>query len=144
MIQAKHFISALLLLSILIPYDTDDKVEYPKIKINDIKEGSLLKKSESEGYYNLIPNLHTNVHIDVKGMVSNTTVDQVFTNDSEEPIEAIYVFPLPANAAVNNMTMIINDRIIKGTIQEKNEAKKIYEKAKKRRETSQPCRTRTS
>ena len=50
MIQAKHFISALLLLSILLPYDTDSKVEYPKIKMSDIKEGSLLKKSESEGY----------------------------------------------------------------------------------------------
>jgi len=129
--KTNHFISALLLLSILFPYDTDNKVEYPKIKMNDIKEGSLLKKSESAGYYNIIPNLHTNVHIDVKGMVSNTTVDQVFTNDSSEPIEAIYVFPLPANAAVNNVTMIINDRLIKGTVQEKVKAKKIYEKAKK-------------
>ena len=76
--------------------------------MNDIKEGTLLERSDTEGYYNIIPNLHTNVHIDVKGMVSNTTVDQVFTNDSNEPIEAIYVFPLPPNAAVNHMTMIIN------------------------------------
>ena len=105
--------------------------ELVKDEINDIKEGSLLRKSEPEGYYNIIPNLHTNVHIDVKGMVSSTTVDQVFTNDSSEPIEAIYVFPLPTNAAVNDMTMIINDRLIKGTIEEKVEAKKIYEKAKK-------------
>ena len=100
MIQAKHFISALLLLSIILPYDTNNKVEYPKVKIDDIKEGSLLRKIDSDGYYDIIPNLHTNVHIDVKGMVSNTTVDQVFTNDSSEPIEAIYVFPLPVNAAV--------------------------------------------
>ena len=62
--QAKRFISALLLLSILLPYDINNNVEYPEIKINDIKEGSLLRKSESEGYYNIIPNLHTNEDCD--------------------------------------------------------------------------------
>ena len=110
--KANHFISALLLLSILFSYDSNNdnqaEITYQEIKLNDVKEGTLLEKSDTEGYYNIIPNLHTNVHIDVKGMVSNTTVDQMFTNNSSEPIEAIYVFPLPPNAAVNHMTMIIN------------------------------------
>ena len=64
-------------------------------------------------------------------MVSSTTVDQTFTNDSSEPIEAIYVFPLPPNSAVNNMTMIIGDRVIQGIMKEKMAAKKTYEDAKK-------------
>ena len=129
-----YFISILFLLSFLFSYDTsngDDILpSHPEVTLDDIKEGTLLSESEKEGYYNIIPNLHTNVHVDVSGMVLNTTVDQIFTNNSVEPIEAIYAFPLPTNAAVNNMTMIINDRLIQGTIKEKIEAKKIYQKAK--------------
>ena len=99
--------------------------------INDIEEGSFLVKNEDDSRYKLIPTINTTVDIDIKGMVASTTVDQMFTNDSVDPIEAIYVFPLPPNAAVNNMTMIIGDRIVQGIIKEKSEAKKTYEKAKR-------------
>jgi len=132
--QVIHFISVLLLLSILFSSNNSNKNDifpsHPEVTLDDIKEGTLLSESGTEGYYNIIPNLHTNVHIDVSGMVSSTTVDQVFTNDSTEPIEAVYVFPLPPNAAVNNMTMIINDRMIQGIVKEKTKAKEIYEKAR--------------
>ena len=99
--------------------------------LNDVKEGSFLIRSEEGDRYKLIPTVNTTIDIDIKGMIASTTVDQMFTNESKEPIEAIYVFPLPSNAAVNNMTMIIEDRIIQGIIKEKSEAKKTYEKAKK-------------
>ena len=132
MTQINYLISLLLLVSFLFSSDSDNDMQhsFPKIKINDVKEGTLLGQADENGYRDIMPNLHTNVHVDVKGMISSTTVDQVFTNDSEEPIEAIYVFPLPTNAAVNHMTMIIDDRLIEGKIKEKEEAKKIYEKAK--------------
>ena len=58
--KSNHFISALLLLSIIFPYDSNNDnqadITYPKIKINDIKEGALLRRSDTEGYYNIIPN----------------------------------------------------------------------------------------
>ena len=99
--------------------------------INDVKEGSFLVRNENGDRYKIIPTVNTSVSIDIKGMVSSTTVDQTFTNDSSEPIEAIYVFPLPPNSAVNNMTMIIGDRVIQGIMKEKMAAKKTYEDAKK-------------
>ena len=95
-------------------------------------EGSFLFKNEdTEGNYQFLPQLDTKVTINIKGMVSNTIVDQMFTNNTDKPIEAIYVFPLPNKAAVNNMQMIIDDRIIQGNIKKKEEAKKDFEKAKK-------------
>ena len=132
MTQVNYLLSFLLLISVLFSSNSSNDIQhaFPKIKINDIKEGTLLSEADENGYRNIIPNLHTKVHIDIKGMVSSTTVDQVFTNDSSEPIEAIYVFPLPDNAAVNHMTMIIDDRLIEGKIKEKEEAKKIYKEAK--------------
>ena len=99
--------------------------------LNDVKEGSFLVRNEDSNRYKIIPTINTTIDIDIQGMIANATVDQMFTNNSTEPIEAVYVFPLPANAAVNNMMMIIGDRIIQGIIKEKSEAKKTYEKAKK-------------
>ena len=58
--------------------------------INDVKEGSFLVRNENGDRYKIIPTVNTSVSIDIKGMVSSTTVDQTFTNDSSEPIEAIY------------------------------------------------------
>ena len=101
------------------------------IKLGDVREGMLLQRTEEPNFYNILPKLKTNVTIDVEGMVSSTTVGQLFTNDSDEPIEAIYVFPLPPDAAVHDMTMVVNNRLIKGIIQEKQKAKETYEKAKK-------------
>ena len=107
--------------------------------INDVKEGSFLVRNENGDRYKIIPTVNTSVSIDIKGMVSSTTVDQTFTNDSSEPIEAIYVFPLPPNSAVNNMTMIIGDRVIQGIMKEKMAAKKLM-KMLKSKVREQPLR----
>ena len=65
----------------------------PLASINDVSEGTLLFRNDESSRYEIIPNLHTAVDINIKGMVSHTSVDQMFVNDSTEPVEAIYVFP---------------------------------------------------
>jgi Ca-activated chloride channel family protein len=101
------------------------------IKLNDVETGMMLVEDEKEGYYYEIPKLKTDVKIKVDGMVASATVDQMFTNDGDIPIEAIYVFPLPEEAAVYEMQMLIGNRLIESLVKEKEEAKKIYTKAKK-------------
>jgi Ca-activated chloride channel family protein len=76
------------------------------LKLEDIKEGALVRKIDVSGFYRLLPQLETKVQIHIEGMVASTTVDQVFTNELDEPIEAVYVFPLPQNAAVHDMKML--------------------------------------
>jgi Ca-activated chloride channel family protein len=107
------------------------EVKGPVVRINDIKEGTMVRKVGEAGFYEVLPRLNTNVNISIEGMVATATVDQVFTNTAETPIEAIYVFPLPQNAAVYDMKMIVNDRFIQGVIKERKEAKATYEKAKR-------------
>ena len=41
------------------------------------------------------------------------------------------VFPLPENAAVDHMRIIVGERIIEGKIKERKQAKQIYETAKR-------------
>ncbi len=78
------------------------------------------------------PLKHTDVVADIAGYVSRVTVTQQFANPSKEPIEAVYTFPLPDDAAVDDMTMVIGNRVIKGTIMRREDARQVYEEAKAR------------
>ncbi|WP_340679557.1 marine proteobacterial sortase target protein [Paraglaciecola sp.] len=90
----------------------------------------LAEESTSDGVYTLSPSLKTDVKINVTGVVARTQLSQTFRNDSKEWLNALYVFPLPENAAIDHLQMQIGERIIEGQIKEKNQAKKIYEQAK--------------
>lgn len=78
----------------------------------------------------LCPLKHTDVKADIAGYVVRVTMTQEFVNPLQEPIEAIYTFPLPADAAVDVMTMKIGDRVIRGQIMRREEAREVYEAAK--------------
>ncbi len=76
------------------------------------------------------PVLSTTADVNITGPIASVTVTQTYKNDGSIPIEAIYVFPASTRAAVYEMSMRIGARIIKAEIQEKNQARKTYEKAK--------------
>ena len=97
---------------------------------NEIGEGCLLHRSPISGKYEQIPLTHTDVSMDVRGLVVSATVTQQYANNSNEPIEAVYIFPLPHDGAVYDMEIRIGDRIIHSVIRERAEAKRIYEAAK--------------
>lgn len=76
------------------------------------------------------PLQHTDVQANISGFVARVDVEQHFANMSQWPIEAIYTFPLPNDAAVDAMTMTIGDRKIVGKIKRREEARQIYQAAK--------------
>ena len=78
----------------------------------------------------LCPLQNTDVTADIAGFVARVNVRQKFHNPSREPVEAIYTFPLPDDAAVDDMTMTVGRRVIKGQIKRREEAREIYEAAK--------------
>ncbi|MCP4509710.1 MAG: hypothetical protein GY826_25320, partial [Fuerstiella sp.] len=55
---------------------------------------------------------------------------QQFHNPYDSKIEAVYVFPLPQSAAVNEFVMTVGDRKIRGIIREREKAEQIYAAAK--------------
>ena len=85
----------------------------------------------SNGIYIEALQLESKVDIQVSGMIARATVKQQFRNTSSLWAEGLYVFPLPENAAVDHFKLIIDGRIIEGQIQEKEQARKTYEKAKR-------------
>ena len=76
------------------------------------------------------PLKHTDVKAEISGFLSRVVVTQEFENPFKEKIEAVYTFPLPQNAAVDDMTMIVGDRTVRGKILRREEAQAVYEAAK--------------
>lgn len=76
------------------------------------------------------PLKHTDVKAEISGSLARVTVEQLFENPFEEKIEAVYTFPLASDAAVDSMTMHIGERVVRGKIKPKEEARAIYEAAK--------------
>ncbi|HEY9702920.1 MAG TPA: VIT domain-containing protein, partial [Allocoleopsis sp.] len=89
-----------------------------------------------EGEKLSLPLEHTEVLAKIAGNLSRVEVIQTFQNPFTHPLEAIYVFPLPDEAAVDDMEIKIGDRTIKGNIKKREEAKQIYQQAKKQGKTA--------
>src|SRR6201991_1017690 len=100
----------------------------------------LAQSSESPGALTVVdssgkpkavcPLKHTSVKGEISGFLSRVSVTQEFENPFKEKIEAVYTFPLPQNAAVDDMTMRIGERTVRGKILPREEAQAVYEAAK--------------
>ena len=77
-----------------------------------------------------LPLKHTDVKANVTAYIASVDVTQQFENPYSEKIEAVYVFPLPENGAVNELVMQIGLRRIRGIVREREEAERIYQEAK--------------
>ena len=78
----------------------------------------------------ICPLKQTTVKAEISGFLSRVVVTQEFENPFKEKIEAVYTFPLPQNAAVDDMTMLVGDRTVRGKILRREEAEAVYEAAK--------------
>jgi hypothetical protein len=77
-----------------------------------------------------LPLLNVRVAATIKELAAQVKLTHTYGNDADVAIEAIYSFPIPARAAVCSFVMVKQDgsRVV-GCIQEKLEAKEMYEDA---------------
>lgn len=83
-----------------------------------------------------VPLTHTDVDARIDGYVSGVRVTQRFENPFSETIEALYVFPLPEDAAVSDFVMTIGERRIRGVVREREQARQVYEEARRQGHTA--------
>lgn len=102
--------------------------EKAKVLEENVTQGGLRAVGKEGGLVEC-PLRHTDVEADVSGFIARVKVTQTFYNPSDERIEAVYVFPLPHEAAVDDMTMVVGDRKIVGVIKRRAEARQVYEEA---------------
>ncbi len=77
-----------------------------------------------------LPLKSTSAEVNIAGVIADVSVKQVYKNEGQSTLEAIYVFPASTRAAVYSMTMTIGERTIEAEIKEKEEARAEYEQAK--------------
>ena len=97
---------------------------------NTVTQGALQVVDSSGMPKAACPLKHTDVKAQISGFLSRVTVTQEFENPFKDKIEAVYTFPLPQNAAVDDMTMIVGDRTVRGKILKREEAEAVYEAAR--------------
>ncbi|MCK0141695.1 VIT and VWA domain-containing protein [Aliiroseovarius sp. F20344] len=76
-----------------------------------------------------LPMLDSAYKVNIEGDMATVELRQVFSNPSEVPLEAEYLFPLNQNAAVFGMTMEVGDEIVQAVIREKATAEAEYKQA---------------
>lgn len=114
------FLAIISTLMVVSTTTADDKIPAGQLNATDASGKKL----------GFCPLKHTSVEAELSGMIARVSVTQQFHNPYDEKIEAIYLFPLHQDSAVDQMEMKIGDRVIKSMIKEREEAKKIYTEAK--------------
>ena len=96
------------------------------VGLKDVDSGTLLIRTDQPGRFKRAPTVRTDIRMTVSGLVARVTVSQAFRNPSKQWIQGVYVFPLPANAAVDRLRLRVGDRFIEGKVKERAEARRIY------------------
>ncbi|MFT4121555.1 marine proteobacterial sortase target protein [Bradyrhizobium sp.] len=95
----------------------------------DARSGTLLLKDD--GVTTEAIRLGMDVDITVSGPTLRARVTQVFRNPTSDWVEATYVYPLATDGAVDTLKMVVGDRVIVGDIKERQQARVIYEQARR-------------
>ncbi len=63
----------------------------------------------------------------IQDQVATTHIEQTFVNQGSTPVEGMYLFPLPEQAAIGEFNMVVDGQTFEGQIMRKEEARAIYE-----------------
>src|SRR5262245_29993425 len=96
---------------------------------HDVGAPTLLFQDANGSFTTAAP-LETDLRLSVAGVVARVRVAQRFRNTGTTYLEAVYVLPLPDDAAVDRLTMKIGERVIEGEIHERQAAERIYGEAR--------------
>ena len=84
-----------------------------------------------------LPQLQLEVHATIIAETCAVKLRQKYRNPNPDPIkECAYTFPLYDGISVVSFTCIIGDKILRGLVRERGEAKQVYQEAKSRGETA--------
>ncbi|XP_078687566.1 von Willebrand factor A domain-containing protein 5A-like isoform X1 [Branchiostoma floridae x Branchiostoma belcheri] len=76
-----------------------------------------------------VPLKEINVQVDIIGYVSNVTSSLEYQNEEDNPVEAVFVFPLDESSAVYKFEALIEGRKVIGKVKEKQKAREEYDDA---------------
>ncbi len=112
------------------PQEDDDALTAEGVDADSVTQGELRVKRQDGTALGACALEHTDVSAKISGFLARVDVTQRFANPYREKIDAVYVLPLPQNAAVDRMRLQVGRRTIEGKIARREEARRIYEEAR--------------
>lgn len=85
---------------------------------------------DAHGAVHQLPMARTEAEVHLDGDLATVHLSQVFDNPGLSGAHALYTFPLPANAAVYAMKLVVGDEVVQAHIARKDEAREEFEAAK--------------
>ncbi|MCD6174809.1 MAG: VWA domain-containing protein, partial [Planctomycetes bacterium] len=92
---------------------------------NVSKGAGLLKPTDGNASDVFIKSHH--VSVTINNGFARTEVDQVFGNNSDVDLEAVYTFPIPKQASLSEVSLWIDGQEVVGEVLEKKKARQVYE-----------------
>ncbi|MBY0588560.1 VWA domain-containing protein [bacterium] len=86
-------------------------------------QGVLLPSDESQAPANIV---YQRVNVVVREQAAQTRVEQEFKNHTSQPMEAVYLFPVPVGTSVNDFVLWVDGKKTKGELIDSNQARQIY------------------
>ena len=99
-------------------------------RIESDDTAGLMYMEQTDGSFENAPLLSMHISGQVDGLVASISIRQTFENTSFDWVNGRYVFPMPEAASVHKLVITTGERIIRGVVKEKAEAKRVFEKAK--------------
>jgi Ca-activated chloride channel family protein len=87
------------------------------------RAAGLLKTQGSDSDVKILSH---NVDVVLNNGFAQTVVDQVFINDTDRDLEALYTFPLPKQASLSELSLWVGETEMIGEVVEKDKATRIY------------------
>jgi len=107
-----------------VPTWTEDDADIPATTENVVVDEPDLQAGTDP-----FPLKSLRVNTTISGTVAHVVVDQVFGNRNKKPIDAVYLFPLPHQAAIHDLTIRMGSKVVRAKIQRKADARRTYENA---------------
>lgn len=99
-----------------------------------VEAAGLLKPKN--GNQSMVTMQSHDVRVTINNGFARTEVDQVFANNGEHDLEAVYTFPLPRKASLSEVSLWIDGREVVGEVLEKRRAREVYEDQKSKGNTT--------
>ncbi len=78
-----------------------------------------------------LPLKSTQVDAKVSGVIADVRVRQIYRNEGNTPLDASYLFPASARAAVHALRLRVNERVVDAEIREKKQARREFDEARR-------------
>ena len=66
------------------------------------------------------------IKVSVKNQLATTKVDQIFVNPNDFEVNGVYIFPVPDDAVVSNLSLSVDGELVNGKLLSQEESHRIY------------------